>query len=118
MFKCVIEQDKYNNNQKKYFLTQGDSCVIYATPYKNGQPLDVELVEKCKFKLSDLEYAQEFEKEMPLEGDKFVLRLTSEETKKFAVASHIYEIEYTLIGGAVQTPNQWKFVITEQITVE
>ena len=52
---------------------------------------------------------------MVLEGDKFVLRLTHDETSKFAIETHMYEIEYTLLGGAVNTPNQWKFDITDQI---
>lgn len=117
MFKAIIETDKYEKEQVKYYLTQGDSLVIYAKPYKDGEILPVEQVEKCTFKLSNLDYEQEFVKEMPLMGDKFVLRLTSEETATFEVETHIYEIEYTLVGGAVQTPNQWKFVIVDQIVL-
>ena len=117
MLRAIIEKDKYGRNQTHYTLTQGDSCTIYAKPYKDGALLPVENVEKCIFKLSDGDYKQEFSKELVLEGDKFVLRLVSEETSLFVVDSHIYEIEYTLTGGEVQTPNQWKFDIVDQITL-
>ena len=117
MLKAVVEKDKYGRNQTRYYLTQGDSCTIYARPYKNGALLPVENVEKCIFKLSDGDYKQEFTKELVLEDDKFVLRLGTEETSLFAVDTHYYEIEYTLVGGEVQTPNQWKFDIVDQITL-
>lgn len=116
MFKAVVEKDKYGRNQTHYYLTQGDSGVIYARPYKDGALLPVEQVEKCVFKLSDSDYRQEFIKELVLEDDKFVLRLETEETSLFVVDKHYYEIEYTLVGGAVQTPNQWKFDVEAQIT--
>jgi hypothetical protein len=115
MFKAVIEEDKQGRSQTHYYLTQGDSCVIYATPYKDGAKLPVDMVEKCLFKFSDSDYAEEFEKELELDGDKFVLRLTTEETAELSVDTHYYEVEYTLAGGAVQTPNQWKFDILDQI---
>ena len=115
MFKSVVEKDKYGRNQKRYYLTQGDSCVIYAIPYQDGQALPLDQVEKCIFKLSDSDYKQEFTKELSVFDGHFRLVLTSEETKNFAVDTHIYEFEYTLVGGAVQTPNQWKFDIIDQI---
>lgn len=115
MLKTVIENDKYGKSQTRYYLTQGDSCTIYTTPYKDGERLSVDLVIKCVFKLSNDEYKQEFEKELELDGDKFVLKLTHEETSGFDIATHIYEIEYTLAGGEVQTPHQWKFDIINQI---
>lgn len=115
MFKAVIETDKYGKSQTHYYLTQGDSCTIYSTPYKDGEKLSIDAVEKCLFKLSNSEYEQEFEKELVAENDKFVLRLTHDETQNFEIAKHIYEIEYTLVGGAVQTPNQYTFEIIDQI---
>lgn len=115
MLRAIVEKDKYGRNQIHYILTQGDSCTIYAKPYKDGALLPVENVEKCIFKLSDGDYKQEFSKELVLEGDKFVLRLETEETSLFVVDKHYYEIEYTLVGGAVNTPNQWKFDVDAQI---
>lgn len=117
MFKSVIETDRYGRSQTKYYLTQGDSATIYATPYKDGEKLALGKIEKCLFKLSNYTYKEEFQKEMVSDGEKFVLRLTPEETAKFKVDTHFYEIEYTLIGGAVNTPNQWKFVVTDQIVI-
>ena len=117
MFKAVKETDKYGKQQTKYYLTQGDSLVIYAKPFRDGQAMSPSFVEKCLFKLSNTSYEQEFEKEMVRDGDKFVLKLESEETKNFEVDTHIYEIEYTLSGGAVQTPNQWKFIVLDQIII-
>ena len=115
MFKTVQETDKQGRTQIKYFLAQGDSLPIYSKPFRNGEPLDLSLVEHCIFRLSNSDYEQEFKKDLELDVDKFVLRLTSEETKNFSVDTHFYEIEYTLVGGAVQTTNQWKFIITDQI---
>lgn len=115
MFKREIETDKFGNNQSHFYLTQGDSCTIYSTPYKNCEKLPVSEVEKCIFKLSNSDYVEEFRKEMQLEDDKFILRLTSEETGKFTIDTHLYEIEYTLVGGAINTPNQWKFDVLDQI---
>lgn len=115
MFKYIKETDKYGKQQVKYYLTQGDSLVLYARAFKNGEPIPFSQIEKCIFKLSSISYEKEFEKELVGEGDKYVLRLSSEETKSFEAGSHIYEIEYTLLGGAVQTPNQWKFIVLDQI---
>ena len=117
MLRAVIEQDKFDRNQKHYWLTQGDSCTIYSKPYKKGQAVDVSLVESCIFKLSDSDYKQEFSKvcELDAENERFVLNLTSEETTNFSIDQHYYEFQYTLIGGEVQTPNSWKFDIVDQI---
>lgn len=117
MFKAVKETDKYDVSQTHFYLTQGDSATIYSTPYKDGVLLEPELVEKCVFKLSTQEYIEEFSKELVFQEGKFVLRLTSDETSKFAIGKHIYEIEYTLAGGTTNTPNQWKFDILDQIVL-
>ena len=117
MFKAVVETDKYGKNQKHYYLTQGDSATIYSKPYKNGELVDISLVDNCVFKLSDSDYKQEFSKVLELDSvnGRFVLNLTSEETTNFLVDQHFYEIQYTLIGGEVQTSNSWKFDIVDQI---
>lgn len=116
MFKAVKETDKLGNAQTHYYLTQGDSCTIRSTPYKNGEMVDVSEVQSCRFKLGNLDHKQEFEKELVLSGDHFVLKLTHEDTKDFDVAQHLYEIEYTMTDGDVQTPHSWKFDITDQIS--
>lgn len=115
MLKAVIEKDKYGNSQTHYYLTQGDSCTIYAIPYKDGERLSIDQITKCVFKLSDTDYNQEYKKELTRGEDKFILKLTTEETSLFTIDEHYYEFEYTLLGGEVQTPNQWKFDIVDQI---
>lgn len=115
MFKAVKETDKYGKQQTHYYLTQGDSCTIYARPIQNGELVPVENVQKCLFKISDSSYTQEFVKDCYLMDGKFVLKLTAEESAKLEIAQHIYEFEYTLVGGDVATPNQWKFDIVDQI---
>lgn len=116
MFKSVVEIDKFGNEQKHYYLTQGDSCTITSTPYKNGELVEVSKVSGCKFKFASLDYKREFEKELSLANDHFVLKLTHEDTKDFGVGQHLYEIEYTMTDGDVQTPHSWKFDILNQIS--
>ena len=116
MFKSTTETDKYGNSQKHYYLTQGDSCTITSTPYKNGEIVNVSEIQKCLFKLATSEYVREFEKELSLSGDHFVLKLTHDDTKDWDVTQHLYEIEYTMKDGDVQTPHSWKFDIVNQIT--
>ena len=115
MFKSVKETDKYGNEQTHYYLTQGDSCTITSTPYKDGEMVDVSEVSECKFKLASLDYNKEFGKDLYLSGDHFVLKLTHEDTKDWAVGQHIYEIEYLMKDDDVQTPHSWKFDIVNQI---
>lgn len=115
MFKAVVETDKYSNSQTRYYLTQGDTCTIYATPYKDGEKLSLDSVTKCIFKLSDTSYEQEFEKELTRGDDCFILKLTHDESSSFEITRHIYEFEYTLVGEEVATPNQWYFEILDQI---
>lgn len=116
MFKGVIETDKYGRQQTRFYLTQGDSCVIYATPYgKNGEKIPLENVRECIFKIGNLDYELELKKYCVKVDDHFVLRLSSEETKNLDVDRHIYEFEYTLLGGSVNTPNQYYLEISEQI---
>ena len=43
MFKAVKETDKYGKVQTHFYLTQGDTCVIRSTPYKDGQKLQTKL---------------------------------------------------------------------------
>lgn len=116
MFKSREETDKRGCKQLYYYLTQGDSCTIYATPKNNnGDKLPISDFQKCVFKLSNIDYEQEFIKELTTLGDDFVLRLTAEETQNFSIDVHMYEFEYTLTSGEVQTPNQYKFEILPQI---
>lgn len=115
MLKKVIETDKLEFNQAHFYLTQGDSATIYSYPKKDGELIDFELIEKCLFKLSNSDYKEIFTKELIKDTDKFILELTHEDTTSIPVDTYIYEIEYTFVDGTVNTPNQWKFDILEQI---
>lgn len=113
MFKSIKETDGLKIEQTHYYLTQGDSCTITSTPYKNGEP--VTGITKCMFKLATKDYKLIFSKQMNLSNGSYVLNLTSTDTENLEVGSHIYEIEYT-IGTEIQTPHSWKFDILKQIT--
>ena len=113
MFKSVKEQDSYKNTQTHYYLTQGDSCTITATPYKNGE---LTPVDGCKFKLATSDYKSVFEKDMVSgENNSWILTLSSDESALLNAGSYIYEIEYS-IGNDYYTPHSWKFDIIKQIT--
>lgn len=116
MFRWVKETDKtYNKSQWHFYLTKGDSCVIRAIPKDDeGNLLDVHDISKCIFRVSSTDWETELEKEIYNEEGKYVLRLTSEESKTLEVGKHKYEFEYTLVGGEVHTPNQWDWDITDE----
>lgn len=125
MFKSMKEQDGYGVVQTRYYLTRGDSCKITATPQKNGESI-ADRVDKCVFKLATSNYAMlqttlNGTKIFPIDmkinenRDGFVLNLSSDITKEIPVGSYIYEIEYTLSDGSVQTPHSWKFDIVKEI---
>lgn len=114
MFKSVKEQDSFKNTQTHYYLTQGDSCTITATPYKNGVVENG--VTQCAFRLATSDYKQVKEiiiTEKSTNGS-FVINLSSSDTALLNAGTYIYEIEYT-IGNEVQTPHSWKFDILKQI---
>lgn len=122
MFYSDIETDDYGYEKIKYFLTQGDSCQILATPKDEaGNLIDNSLIKKVLFKLGDDNYKLLLSKEAVLqtEGDftgKYLLTLTSEETQDFDPDNtYTYEFEYTFIDGKVETPNQSQWVFLPQI---
>lgn len=116
MFKSVKEQDSFKNTQTHYYLTQGDSCVITSTPYRNGELVSTGEIEQCMFKLATSDYKLKFSKPMTVsQNGSYVLTLTSDETELLNAGSYIYEIEYT-IDGEDYTPHSWKFDIVKQIT--
>lgn len=116
MFKWVETVDTYEQPQIEYWLTQGDSCAIYFTPMSDGVQVDVADISKVTFKLGDSDYNLIFEKQLTESDDKFLLTLTSEETKALAVDNYTYEVEYTFTDNDVQTPHQYIWHITQQIT--
>ena len=116
MFRAVEERDKNGEKIIHYYLTQGDSCKIYSHPKtKNGETIPLENVEQCVFKISTTEYVQEFSKPLVPFDNCMAFRLTPEESSNLALGHHRYEIEYTFLGGDIETTNIGKFDIEPQI---
>lgn len=116
MLYSTIKTNKYGDSQISFYLTQGDTADFTAIPKtKDGEVLDLSLIEKCLFKLSDENWKEIFVKPFEASEDGFKIRLESEETAKIPVGDYIYEVEYTFADGSVNTPNQSAFSIMDQI---
>ena len=117
MFRAITETDKtYGKTQLRILMTQGDSCTIRSTPKTStGETIPAVDIEKCIFKISDLDNVEELRQELSVEDGSYVCRLASADTYNLEVGKHYYEFEYTLVGGEVHTPNRWIFEITDQI---
>lgn len=107
---------RYGGQQLNFYLTQGDTADFTAVPkMSDGSMVDLSLISKCMFKLSDENYKEVFSKEFEKTDDGFQVRLESDETTNIAVGEYIYEVEYTFTDGTVNTPNQSNFEILDQI---
>lgn len=107
---------RYGGQQLNFYLTQGDTADFTAVPkMSDGSMVDLSLISKCMFKLSDENYQEVFSKEFEKTDDGFQVRLESDETTNIAVGEYIYEVEYTFTDGTVNTPNQSNFEILDQI---
>lgn len=118
MFANKVEVDDFGKNQKRYFLTQGDSCSIISVPKDDeGRTVDFTLISQCKFKIMDKKtFYIEFEKVMPLEQNVggYIFNFLATESVALKPAVHRYEIEYTLEDGGVNTTNSYFFEILPQ----
>lgn len=117
MFIFEKEEDMFGKPQVHYWLTQGDSCSIQSTPYDDkGEIVDPTLIAAVKFKIYNTKTRIiVFEKQMTVfDSNSYLLEMTAEESAAIPLGDYRYEIEYTFTGGAVQTPNQYDFTITEQ----
>lgn len=115
MFFSKQVTDKYGNKQVEFYLTQGDTAMFKSTPTKNGELIDFSSILKCVFKVSDSDYNEIFSKEFEKDTENFSVTLESNETSKFPIDTLIYEVEYTFIDGVVNTPNQGKLKILDQV---
>lgn len=115
MFKSEIVTDKYGNQQTNFILTQGDTATIKSRPTRNKEPISLDLIDKCIFKLSGSDYIEIFSKEFDKGEDRYSVTLETEETSILPVDKLIYEVEYTFTDGTVNTPNKGTFEITDQI---
>lgn len=121
MFGYIDKEDtKYNRTHRNYYLTQGDSFTLTATPTN----IDISLISKIKFKIGTISnkklnemYTQDYELG---DNNKFYLLVTSETTSRWNVTDpdkepYVYEIEVNYVGGNVETVEQSKFTILPQI---
>lgn len=115
MFFSEITTDKYGISHKDFYLTQGDTATIKSTPTQNGVPIDFDLIDKCLFKISDEDYKELLNKQFTREENDYSVTLESEDTYELPVEPLIYEVEYTFVDGTVNTPNNGKFEILDQI---
>lgn len=115
MFFSKVVTDKYGHSEKDLYLTQGDTATITSVPKQNGVLIDFTLIDKCIFKISDYEYKEIFQKECEELTDKYSVTLESEETFDLPIDTLRYEVEYTFIDGTVNTPNQGKFIVLDQV---
>ena len=113
-----VVTDKSGKQVKNYYMTQGDTFQnqISITD-KNGEEVSPNLIVEVRFKLSDLDYKEEY-KQLYEYNDtmhKWTIQIDSDETSKWAVDTHIYEYEILYSGGVVSTPVQAKFTVQNQI---
>lgn len=116
-----IVEDKSGKQVKNYYLTQGDTFVNQLSiTDKDGQEVEHSLISKVKFKLATTEYISEFEQEYEYDEEilKWTLNISSEDTKKWEINTHIYEYEITYINGIIDTPVQARFTVLNQIQEE
>lgn len=119
MFKAIKETDSFNCQHTHYYLTQGDSCTITSTPFKADEIVPKANISKCVFKLANTSYklVQEIELVPPSEDrGAYILNIPSIISSALIPGSYVYEIEYTMTDGSVQTPHSWKFDILKQIS--
>jgi len=110
-----IVTNKFGQQQKIFYLTQGDTATFESFPTKDGQLINFDLIEKCLFKISDSDYKEILQKEFDKGVTKFTVTLESEDTFNLPVDKLIYEVEYTFIDGTVNTPNQGTLQILDQV---
>lgn len=111
-------QDKSGKIVKNYFLTQGDTFQSQLViKDKDGNVIDPELISQVLFKLSDIDYNLEYQKQYDYDIDlaKWTVTIPSVDTKQWEITRHIYEFEITYLSGIVNTPVQAYFTVSDQI---
>ena len=124
MFAYIDKLDrKLNINHRNYFLTQGDSFSLTATPEygESQEPVVSRIVFKLGFPVSDCEITPMFEKDYVLVDGVYLLKVTSFETSEWELTCkkgdtpYIYEIEVHYIDGDVETIEKAEFTVETQI---
>ena len=116
MFAYIDKTDKYGITHRNYFLTQGDSFSIVATPVEEY----ADSIATIKFRLGvglETFFTQDFAKQ---EDGKWVLLVDSENTAKWEVSEepYTYEVEVYFIDGNSKTVSQADLTVWKQMIVE
>jgi hypothetical protein len=124
MFAFIDKLDKkLNITHRNYFLTQGDSFSLTATPEygESQEPVVDKILFKLGFPVSNCKIEPVFEKEYVLVDGVYVLKVTSVETSKWKLTCeqdetpYIYEIEVHYLDGDVETIEKAEFTVETQI---
>lgn len=110
--------DKSGKQVKNYYMTQGDTFQNQLS-IKDAQGVEIapENIQEVRFKLSDLEYNEEFTQlyEYDETINKWLIEIDTQDTSKWEINTHIYEYQIIYTSGVVSTPIQAKFTIQNQI---
>ena len=124
MFAYIDKLDKkLNISHRNYFLTQGDSFTLTATPqFDEGDTSTIaKLVFKLGFPVSDCEITPVFEKAYSFADGDYIMKCTSEETSEWKLTCeqddtpYIYEIEVHYVDGGIETIEKAEFTVEVQI---
>lgn len=124
MFAYIDKLDKkLNITHRNYFLTQGDSFTLTATPEFDASETNVidHILFKLGFPVSDCEISPVFEKRYTLVDGEYIMKCTSEETSEWKLTCeqnetpYIYEIEVHYVDGDIETIEKAEFTVEVQI---
>lgn len=121
MFGYIDTVDKKTQvKHRNYYLTQGDSFTLTATP-KNG---DVDLISKVVFKIGtqneDTTLNEIYSQDYVLVEGAYYLNISTQTTAEWKITElvgepYIYEIEVHYVDGGINTVEQSEFTIESQI---
>lgn len=116
-----IIEGKNGKPMKRYYMTQGDTFQNQLSILDpQGVEISPDLIEELVFKLSDMNYNEQYRQEYIYDPslNKWAITIDSETTMTWDIDQHIYEYQLTYKGGVVRTPVQERFVVQDQIQGE
>lgn len=122
MFGYIDKPDKKLKNviHRNYYLTQGDSFSLIATPTDG----DVALISKLVFKIGTMNedgtLNEIFAKDYGYTESSYILNIESYDTSNWEITEvigepYIYEIEVHYVDGGINTIMQAEFTVEAQI---
>lgn len=101
---------------RNYYLTQGDSFSLTATPVNEGEKVIAKILFKMASASGTIFYEKQYDYD--IENKVYVCNVTAEETAKWEITGdndpYIYEIEVHFIDGGIETLRRAEFTIWEQ----